>query len=140
MNNRTAELLVELEEIVKANSDLVYVASAEKVQPLASETNKTAAYINLTNNVPRLIKNSTKLDGYDNHAFFIIVVNVDCTEDKLLVYDVVDSIQRSLLNDSGIWTKLIDRDIINIEYDNAEFYPKRSAVIAIEVTHRLVCV
>lgn len=139
MNQRTAELLIEVEDILKANSDLTYVTSAEKTQPLANETNPSAVYISLTNNVPTLVKNSTRIDGYDHHAFFILVVNVDCTEDKFHVYDVVDSVQRSLLNDSGIWTKLVDRNILNTEYDNAEFYPKRSAVIAIEATYRLTC-
>lgn len=140
MNGNTRDLLIELEAILEANSLITHVGSSVNIEPLASESNDVAAYITLTNSVPRIAKGgSTGIDAYDIHTFFMLTINVDCTPDKFRIYDVVDSIQRGILNDSGIWTKLVDRDIINIEFDNAEFYPKRSAMIAIEVTQRMTC-
>ncbi len=140
MNENTRDLLLELEAILEANSLITFVGSSITIGPLASEPNDVAAYITLTNSVPRVSKGgSTGIDAYDIHTFFMITINVDCSTDKFRLYDVVDSIQRSLLNDSGIWTKLIDRDVINIEFDNAEFYPKRSAMMAIEAVHRMTC-
>ena len=139
MNTRSAEVLLELEAILQANASINFVDISGPVEPLASETNSVASYISCTNVVPKLYTSGPELDSYDMHGFFVITTNVDCSLDKLKVYDIADSIQRSILNDSTIWSHLVDRDIIAVEYDNAQFYPKRSVVIALEVTYRLLC-
>lgn len=139
MNDNTKELLIELEEILKANSLITFISVSEKIEPLASEQNDVAVYTTLTNSIPKLNTSGPGLDDYNIHSFFMLTLNVDCTKDKYKIYDVVDSIHRSILNDTGIWLKVIDRDIINTEFDNAEFFPKRSAMIALEVVHRMVC-
>lgn len=136
MNSRSAEILLELKEILVANQLVDYV-STQAVEPLASETNPVAVYIQHTNVVPKVSRNSTSIEGYDYHGYYMLVVNVDCSEDEYKVYDVADSIQRSILSDSQIWGKLVDRDVLTIEYDNSEFYPKRSIAIALEVLFRL---
>jgi len=138
MNKRSAEVIIEIVEILKANSDINMVSTG-KVEPLVSETVKVATYVQHPNVIPKLERNSPEADGYDYHGFYTIICNVDCLDNEYLVYDISDSIQRSLLNDSAIWDKLIDRNIIAVEYDNAEFSPKRSVVIAIEVVFRLTC-
>lgn len=138
MNTRSVEVLLEILEILKAEPTINAVSTG-KVEPLASETNQVAAYIQHPNVVPMLERNSPEADGYDYHGFYTIVCNVDCLDDEYKVYDVSDSIQRALLNDSGIWSKLVDRNIIAVEYDNSEFSPKRSVVIALEVIFRLAC-
>lgn len=139
MNDNTKELLIELEAILNSNSLITYVRTSQGIEPLASEQNTSAIYITLTNSIPKLNTSGPGLDDYNIHSFFMLTLNVDCTQDKYKIYDVVDSIHRSILNDAGIWLKVIDRDIINTEFDNAEFFPKRSAMIAIEVIHRMVC-
>lgn len=139
MNIRSAEVLLEIEAILKANPLINFVDISGPVTPLASEANSVAAYASCTNVVPKLHSAGTQLDSYTQHGFFVIVLNVDCTLDKLKVYDIADSVQRSILNDSTIWTHLVDRDIIAVEYDNAQFFPKRSVVVALEVTYRLLC-
>jgi len=139
MNIRTAELLLELEAILKANTLLNIVVVADKALALAEETNKVAVYANLTNTVPKVTRSSVGMDGYDFHSFFLLTINVDCTNDAMLIYDVVDSISRSLLSDSALWDKLVDRDILSIEYDNAEFSPKRSAILALDAMYRMTC-
>lgn len=139
MNIHTSEVLIELEEIVKANPLFTKVVSSEPVVALPQETDSIAAYILMVNSQPRNKGTSYGMDNYDFHGFYTITLNVDCSSDKLLIYNIIDELQRSILNDSGIWNKLVDRDIITIEYDNAEFYPKRTAVVALEVTYRLTC-
>jgi hypothetical protein len=139
MNIRSAVVLLELEEILKANNLIDKVESAKPIIAIAQETAKVATYISFISSSPRSKGTSPEMDNYDFHGFFTITVNADCVNDKLFIYDVVDSIQRSILNDSGIWNHLVDRDILTVEYDNAEFYPKRSAIVAIEVMYRLTC-
>ena len=51
----------------------------------------------------------------------------------------MDSISRSILIDEAIWTKLVDRDIISIEYDDLEFAPKREATLIMQARYRLTC-
>lgn len=132
-----SDILKELEAILLANPLVSFVGNGIPTVPLASETNDVALYLQCTNVVPKLVRTSTKEDGYNYHMFPIIVVNVDCTEDPLRIFDVVDSLQLSLLNDSQLWNKATDRDIITVEFDNAEFYPKRGAIIAMEVIYGL---
>jgi hypothetical protein len=139
MNLHTSELLVELEDIVKSNSIFAKVTSSEPVVPLAQDTEGVSAYILMPSIQPKNNGIHYGINNYDLHSFYTITINVDCTRDKNLIYDVVDSLQRSILNDSGIWNKLVDRDIITVEFDNAEFYPKRTAVVALEVIYRLTC-
>jgi len=138
MITRSAEILIELEAILKANPILSFVGVG-KVIPIAQETNNSAAYILLNNSIPRSKGTSPEIDNYDFSGFILISVNVDCTNNKYLIHDVVDSIQRSILNDQTVWLKIVDRDILSVEYDNAEFSPKRSAIVALEVTYRLNC-
>lgn len=136
MNARSVDVLLEIKEILQANPSIT-VVSTGKVEPLASETSDVAVYIQHPNVVPKSTRNSVNTDGYDYQGYYLLSVNVDCSADEYRVYDIADSIQRSLLSDSGIWGSLVDRDIITVEYDNSEFYPKRSMVIALEVTFRL---
>ena len=139
MINYTKELLVEIREILKANHLLDYVGISESVRPIAEEQSSAAAYAILVKSIPRLEKASDGIDGYEWSGLFTVTVNVDCTSDTFLIYDVVDSINRSILNDSAIWSKLVDRDLVAIEYDNCEFSPKRTATIVVEARYRLTC-
>jgi hypothetical protein len=139
MNFSSSEVLVELEAILSASNLFDTVTSSMPIVPISQELNATAAYITFTNTVPELNKNLTSIDGYDLHGFYLITCNVDCIDNKYRVYDVLDSVQRSILNDDAIWNKLVDRNLISVEYDNAEFYPKRSATLILEVLYRLSC-
>lgn len=138
-NINTSEVLNELTEVLKANTAMEYVDHSVPVTPIAQETFKTAAYVNLIKVVPRIEKASIGMDGYIFHGLFSVTLNVDCTDDKNLVYDLVDSLQRSVLNDAVIWSKLVDRDLLAVEYDNCEFNPKRVATMVIEVKYTLLC-
>jgi len=138
-NSRTAEILDELEAVLKASTLLDAVHVSLPTTPIVQETSHVAAYVQLIKTIPRLSSPSPEMDGYDFHGMFLITLNVDCQGDKNLVYDVVDGVQRAILNDSMIWNKLIDRDLIAVEYDNAEFSPKRVATCVLEVQYRLSC-
>lgn len=138
-NINTSELLRELEAVLSANQMLGKVVVSEKVTPLVQEDSPVATYIQLIKVIPRLESQSPEMDGYIFHGMFLITLNVDCTSDKYLVYDTMDSLQRSLLTDEAIWSKLIDRDLIATEYDNAEFSPKRTATCVLEARYKLAC-
>ncbi len=135
----TSKVLREIEAILKANVNITYATMAEKSISLAQETKSVAVYGHQTNSVPDIKRQGALVDSYDFHGFYILVVNVDCVGDKYKVYDIIDDIQKSLLKDTEIWGSLVDRNIVSCEYDNAEFYPKRSAIIGLEVIYRMTC-
>ncbi|MCI4436969.1 MAG: hypothetical protein JHC33_09205 [Ignisphaera sp.] len=139
MINKTSEVIFELEEILKANTKINIVTSCIPGTPLVQDTSQVSAHISLTNAIPKIVRNSPELDAYDFNGFFLVTMNVNCEDNRFRIYDVIDDVQRSILNDHAIWGKLVDRDIISIEFDNAEFFPKRSAIIAVEVKYRLTC-
>lgn len=139
MNYGSSEVLVELEAVLKANTRITSVRAGIPAVPLVQDTEAASAHISFTNTVPEMSRPLLGIDGYDFHGFFLITCNVDCTTSKYLVYEVVDSIQRSILEDSALWNTLVDRNLISVEYDNAEFYPKRSATVILEVLYRLTC-
>jgi hypothetical protein len=136
MNARSAEVLIEIKAILQANP-MVTTVTIGKAEALAAETSDVAVYIQHPNLVSTSSRNTIGADGYDYKGYYLLTVNVDCTADDYKIYDLADSLQRSLLTDSAIWSKLVDRDIITVEYDNYEFSPKRSMVIALEVTFRM---
>ena len=129
MNYGSSEVLVELEAVLKANARITLVRAGIPIVPLVQDTEAASAHISFTNTVPEMIRPLLGIDGYDFHGFFLITCNVDCTTSKYLIYEVVDSMQRSILEDSALWNTLVDRNLISVEYDNAEFYPKRSATV-----------
>jgi len=138
MNIKSSEVLNEVESILKANPYIDQVVTLEQAVSLVKETNKTAVYINIANIVPKITRQVPDISGYDFHGFFSIVLNVNCKGDKTLIYDIMDSVYRSFLDDQMVWLKVVDRDILSTEFDNSEFFPMRSAIMILEITYRLV--
>lgn len=135
----TSRVLKEIEAILESCQDITKVHCAEPTKAIAAETDDVAAYIHQVSKAAELVRPGAFIESYDFHGFYTIILNVDCSLDKYKVYDIVDEVSRSLLKDTEIWGSLVNRDIVSCEYDNAEFYPKRSAIIGLEVTYRIAC-
>ena len=135
---KTREVLEELKGVLDSNADLTFV-DYSPVTPLAQEENSVAAYISLEQEVQSIARQRTDISGTNRTLLIPVTINVDCGVDKLLIYDIINSIETSILDDSQLWDKITDRDIITIEYDNAEAFPKRTAVMLLEIKYRLTC-
>ena len=135
---KTREVLEELKKVLESNTDLLFVDYSPTVA-LAQELNKTAAYISLEHEVQSIARQRTDISGTNRTLFIPLTINVDSGVDKLFIYDIMNSVETSILDDSLIWDKITDRDIVTIEYDNAEAFPKRTAVMLLEIKYRITC-
>lgn len=134
----TKILVNEVEAVLKANTDLE-VVSTGKVVSLAAETAETAVYISADSIAIELNKPSTTMNAYDRHLFVSLYCNINVEDDDLLVYDIADSVERSLLKDNALWTSIVDRDIVAVNFDNQEHYPKRAVTLLLDIRYRITC-
>jgi hypothetical protein len=128
------------DELVAIIGDNEYVTKAtdKPLVPLAQETEDVAAYIAIADVVPEVKRQGVSQGSYDRTAFVNIYVNVDHA-DHMHVFDVADSIERSILDDTPLWTYIIDRDVVNITFDDGQYLPKRIVTLTLEVTFKLSC-
>jgi len=134
----TRVLVKEIEAILKANSDLETV-SLGAVVSLSQETASTAVYISVDSVVLEPNKASVTVNAYDRHLLVSLYCNVNEDSQPLLIYDIADSIERSLLKDNSLWTSIVDRDIVAVNFDSQEQYPRRAATLLLDVRYRLRC-
>ena len=115
----TRIILEELKAILEANKDTDFVSTGA-LEPLASEGNSAAVYISIESIAlsPERLQSGT--DGYDRNMFVSLYCNYDGSDDPLGVYDFADSVERSVLADSGIWTSIVDRELVALEFDNQQ--------------------
>lgn len=138
MTSNSSDILRELEAILKGNSWNPMV-SLGKVTPLASETEAVAIYISAESIALEVRGTVLGVEGYNRHFFITLYCNIKTDSDYLKVYDFTDSVERSILDDNAIWGKLVDRDIVAINYDNQEHLPMRSVTILLDINFRLAC-
>lgn len=134
----TRSIIEELEAVLNANADLDKVSSGALVA-LAQETLNVAVYIDINSIAMEPVKASTGVSGYDRHLFISLHCNVNIESDAMLIYDIADSIERCVLTDNAIWSKLIDRDFEAITFDNQEHSPKRQFSMLLDIRYKLRC-
>ena len=134
----TRKIIEEIEAILKASSDVDF-ASTGALEPLASESNQKAVYISLEEVAVESVRLNTNSSAYDRHMLISLYCNYDGSEDPLGVYDFIDGVEKSMLSDSAIWSSIVDRDIVAIDYDNQEHTPKRAITMLFDFTYRLTC-
>lgn len=135
---QTREVLQELIAVIQSNTELDHVALVP-VAKLEQETHSSAVYVSLEGEILSIERQRIDSAGYTRTMILPLTINVDSGIDAFRIYDVVNSIESIILNDGPLWDKIIDRNIVTIEYDNAEFYPKRTAVILVEIKYVTAC-
>jgi len=134
----TRKLVEEIKLILEANKDITKV-STDAVTPVAAETSEAAVYISLEEIVMTPRHLNTNSSGYDRHMMINLYCNYDSSNDPLDVYTFIDSVERSILEDSTIWVSLIDRDLIAVDFDNQAHAPKRSITMLFDIMYRMEC-
>ena len=132
----TSQVVNEVVDILNQSSIFSRV-STEKITPLAEEDSNTAAYVGVKAISYELVKASNKPCGYNRSLFLTVDINVQCSYSPLELLDVIDKTERAILNDSSIWSVVIDRTMVGVELDELQFYPKRTATMLLEVTYRI---
>lgn len=134
----TKKVLEELKSILKANSLHPTVTISELV-PLAQLTGDITVDISLESVIYDQDSNSPGRSGYLRTFLISLHIGAKSENDVLRIYDVVDSLENSVLADNELWATVTDRDIATVVYDHAEFMPYRGATILMEARIRLQC-
>lgn len=131
------QLLRELEEVIKAVQGIKKVShgkplalSNEQVFPAVYLCPQITTYKNRTN---------TKCKG-GYYEIFPINVLVNTNNDNDLDYlQVEEDIIKAVLDDTRIWSVLVDRELVTVGYDGYESYPKREFIIQFEFKLKSSC-
>ena len=135
---QTREVLEEIAEILKANPQNPTV-TINRLVPLAEASGDVLVDISLESVILNLTDNATGREGYLRTFLIHIHVGVESSEDLLRLFDVVDSLENSILADSDLWKLVTDRDIATLTYDHAKTLPYRGATILMEARVKLSC-
>lgn len=135
---QTSEILQELIALLKANTTLEHVALVP-VEKLEQETHQTALYVSLEGEILSIERQRIDSGGYNRTLMLPLTLNVNSNDNPYRVYDVVNEVEATILNDELLWVKIMDRNLVTVEYDNAEFYPMRTAIILLEIKYKMAC-
>jgi len=128
----TRQIIEELSQLISASSQQPKV-TVNDITPLSELTEDLAVDVTLETVVFTLDSNSAGRAGYLRTMLFSVYVAANVGEDNLVLMDIVDSLESSILNDNKIWKYIVDRDIVSVNYDHAEMAPVRGATIVLEV-------
>lgn len=123
-------LLLELEQILKAVPTVSKVSHG-KPEPITVETQFNSIYIMPEVSAFKNRTNKTCKNGYWEIFPVSLLVNMECSNPLdwvKLESDIIDYV----LNDKGIWTTLVDRELVTIGYDRFENFPKREFILQFE--------
>ena len=127
----------EVKAILEA-MDFFNKVSTAKVEELTTETIFPSVYITLDADINEP-NGKLAMDGTEYNRILLITlqVHLDLTnEDSLHYLDVRDAIETAILKDSGIWSNVVDRDVIGSKWDTGQNYPKKQGEIALKLFTR----
>ena len=127
----------EVKAILEA-MDFFNKVSTAKVEELTTETIFPSVYITLDADINEP-NGKLAMDGTEYNRILLITlqVHLDLTnEDSLHYLDVRDAIETAILKDTGIWSNVVDRDVIGSKWDTGQNYPKKQGEIALKLFTR----
>ena len=134
----TKLIIKELTAVLEASDDIDKVSTGP-LEPIVTEESSAAVYIAVESVTLENSRLTTGANGYDRHMLINLYCNVDTSEDPLGIYDFMDGLERTILDDSELWTVLVDRDVVGLNFDAQQFEPKRTVTMLIDISYRLTC-
>ncbi len=132
----TSEVVTEVVDVLEQSTIFSKVA-VTKVMPLSEEDTSSAAYVGVKAISYEQDRQTSEACGYIRSLFLTIDINLHCDESPLELLDIVDKTERAILSDSKIWDVVINRDMVGVEFDELQFYPRRTATMLLEITYRI---
>lgn len=134
----TKTVLTELKAILEASS-LKPLTTINRLQSAGEASEDVYVDISLETVINALDGNTSGREGYRRTFLINVHILVDCKSDHLRIFDAVDTLEASILNDTELWKTVINRDIATINYDHGDTVPYRAATILVEAVIRLDC-
>lgn len=132
-----ADLLLELQKVLEAVPGVKKVSHGKPLA-LTNEADFTSIYI-----LPQISTFKNRINTKSRKGYYeVFPVNllVNTSNDNALDYLTVENnIINYILDDTKLWTTLVDREIITVGYDGYESYPKREFIIQVEFLLKSDC-
>ncbi len=132
----TVEVVKEVVTILE-ESPIFDKVSVEKVTPLSEEDVNAAVYVGVKAISYENARASSGSCGYNRSLFITLDINLHCDESPLELLEIVDKTERTVLGDSKLWEVIINRDMVGVEFDELQFYPRRTATMLLEITYKI---
>jgi len=134
------ELLLHDIKDILVTIDEVNTVSHGKAVSLTDEDTFTSIYISPTADTFDLISTGYDASKYDNFLYIRLVINMNCTDDELAWVRTRRKVVDAILNDSPIWSNIIDRDVISARHDDYSNFPLKAMELLFEFRLRETCV
>lgn len=131
------QLLLEIQKVLEAVPSINKVSHG-KPEPITSEQKFNAVYIMPEVTVFENRTNAKCKSGYNEVFPVSLLVNINNTNPLDWVQVECDII-KYMLDDTKIWTTIVDRELVTVGYDRYENFPKREMIIQFEFTLRSSC-
>jgi len=132
-------LLRDIHDILLTIGDVAKVSHGAALS-LDQEDTFTAIYIRPELDTFEPHKLGTSANSYTNTFYVRLDVNMDCSSNDLYWVEVRRLIIDVMLEDSAIWSNILDRDIINIAQDDYQNYPRKTMSLIFEFKIREDCI
>ena len=126
------ELVLKDIKAILETIDEVNLVSHGKPVSIDLEDTFTSIYISPELDRFDSYKLGTGTSSYNNTFFIQLNINVDCSADDLLWVVTRRKVIDAMLDDTAIWSNIVDRDVVSIAYDDYVNYPRRALAILFE--------
>jgi len=131
-------VLHDIKDILSTIGEVNYVSHG-KPKPLNEEDTFTSVYILPTADNFKLESAGNGISSYDNFVYIRLIINMDCTNDDLSWVRTRRVIIDTILEDSPIWSRIVDRDIVSAVHDDYVNHPRKAMEILFEFRIREEC-
>lgn len=131
------QLLKDLKEILETVKGVSNVSHG-KAPTLDQESTFTSIYIAPTVDNLELFRQGTKASDYQSTIFIRALIHLKVVDDLDWV-QIREDVIKAVLNDTEIWTELIDRDVVSVIQDDFNSYPLKAMEILFEFKLRESC-
>lgn len=133
------DLLIDLEQILRTVPSINRVSHG-KPFAISQEDAFTSVYIVPDATSYQPFKQGTAVSSYDNILYVKLYVNTLNETDPLAYTYVHSDIVKAVLDDSGLWSKVVDRDVLACTFDEYGEYPRKSFELLFELKYREPCI
>lgn len=134
------ELVLRDLEAILLTIDEVNNVSHGKPISLTAEDTFTSVYIMPTAEAFKQDIVGLSAASYDNLLYIRLIININCVDDPLAWLQTRRKVIDAVLEDTPIWSNIIDRDLVSVAHDEYGDFPKKAMEVLFEFRIRESCI
>lgn len=128
--NELERVLLDIQEILYTIPDIKKVSHGKPVA-LGIDDTIPAVYINPLNGIYEPITQKKCIGAYDSYEYIRLIINMECQDDLEWV-PLRSKIINAILDDNGIWSSIVDRDVVTWANDDFDNHPRKQFEVGFE--------